>query len=68
MPGFCAEPDAPVGLGAEVTAEEAVAVEVNEPATSRALAFHATSVGLERFMALLSAVLCGPVRPMRRRL
>jgi hypothetical protein len=37
--GCSAETDAPVGLGAEVSAVEAVAVEVDEPAARRALAF-----------------------------
>jgi hypothetical protein len=38
MARCCAEADAPVGLGAEVTAVEAVVVEIEEPAPSRALA------------------------------
>jgi hypothetical protein len=38
MARCCAEADAPVGLGAVVTAVEAVAVEIDEPAASRALA------------------------------
>ena len=38
MAGVGAEADTPVGLGAVVTAVEAVAVEVDEPAASRALA------------------------------
>jgi hypothetical protein len=62
MAGCCAEADAPVGLGAEVTAVEAVAVEVDEPAASRALASHAPALGLERLMTLLSTALCAASR------
>lgn len=58
MAGFPAEADAPVRLGTEVTAVEPVAVEVDEPPASRALARHALALGLDRFMARLRAALC----------
>jgi hypothetical protein len=55
MAGVCAEADAPVGLGAEVAAVEAVPVQVDEPTATRApasplrelgtVAAHASNVG-----------------------
>src|SRR4051794_29757446 len=64
MAGCCAEADAPVWLGAEVTAVEAVAVEIDEPAASRALssplpeidadAAHAFNVGAVDCRGLIS--------------
>jgi hypothetical protein len=64
MAGRCAEADAPVWVGAEVTAVEAVAVEIDEPAASRALssplpeieadAAHAFNVGAVDCRGLIS--------------
>lgn len=62
MAGVPAETDAPVGLAAEVTAVEPLAVEVDEAAADRALASHALAPRTERSIARLRAALCAPFR------
>jgi hypothetical protein len=62
MAGRCAEMNATVGLGGEVTAVKAFAVEANEPAAVRALAYPVPEVGVKHAVKV-GAASCVPRDP-----